>query len=126
MPSSAAENDLPSMIAEKCNGLLPRLLAEMDEDRILEMVDRVVATDRWNSFDRFHETSRALMTAYETAGARAECYSIPTGGIAGNGQWIIPEAEDISDATLDIISPVSKRLADYRQCPWHVAQWSAP
>ena len=48
-----------------------------------------------------------------------------TGGTRGDGRWIIPEAEDFSDATLDIISPIAKRLADYRKCPWHVAQWTA-
>ena len=50
----------------------------------------------------------ALLKAYETAGAKAELYTIPTGGVRGDGKWIIPKAQDVVDATLDLIEPVAR------------------
>lgn len=88
-------------------------------------VRRIVETDRWNSFDRFHDTTKTLVRAYEAAGATAEVYSVQTGGALGSGRWIIPEAADVRAATLDIVAPIRKRVLDYRRNPWHVAQWSA-
>src|SRR4051794_35891137 len=104
---------------------LPAMLAEANGARMISVAREIVATDRWNSFDRFHETNQTLLKAYETAGAKAELYTIPTGGMRGNGKWIIPEAQDVTDATLDLIQPVARRVLDYRWCPWHVTQWTA-
>jgi aminoglycoside N3'-acetyltransferase len=95
-----------------------------DGQRILRDVDAVVATDRWNSFDRFHETTRTLVQGYEAAGARAEVYAIQTGGGADTGRWIIQEAEDVLQARVDLVAPVRQRLLDYADNPWHVIQWS--
>jgi aminoglycoside 3-N-acetyltransferase len=104
---------------------LPSILSAVNPARAIEMAAAIVENDRWNSFDRWHETSRRLKAAYDACGARGEITSIPTGGIRGTGKWIVPEAADIVEGTLDLIEPVAKRLADYRQCPWHVVQWSA-
>ena len=104
---------------------LPLILEAVDPGRAIAMVESIVENDRWNSFDRWHETSRRLQSAYEACGARAEITSIPTGGQRGTGRWIIPEAADVVSATLDLVEPSARRLADYRDCPWHVAQWSA-
>ena len=104
---------------------LPRLINASDGNRVIADIKRIIRTERWNSFDRFHETSRTLASAYEKAGARAEIYSAPTGGGAGSGKWVIQEAADILEATLDIETPVRKRVLDYARNPWHVVQWSA-
>lgn len=104
---------------------LPAIFAEANGARMISLAREIVATDSWNSFDRFHETNRTLFKAYETAGAKAELYTIPTGGVRGDGKWIIPEAQDVTDATLDLIEPVARRVLDYRWCPWHVTQWTA-
>ena len=104
---------------------LPSILNAVNPARAIEMAAAIVENDRWNSFDRWHETSRRLKAAYDACGATGEITSIPTGGVRGTGKWIIPEAADIVEGTLDLIEPVAKRLADYRQCPWHVVQWSA-
>lgn len=104
---------------------LPQILSAMDGKRMIETARGVVATDRWNSFDRFHETNQTLLNAYDKVGAKAELYTIPTGGVRGNGAWIIPEAQDVIDATLDLLEPVARRVLDYRHCPWHITQWSA-
>ncbi len=105
--------------------MLPQFLASVDPARVVRTAGEIVTHDRWNSFDQFHETNRTLLSAYREAGCAAEFYEIPTGGTRGDGSWIIPEAEDFRDATLDLIEPDSRRLLDYRKCPWNVAQWSA-
>lgn len=125
--NSLAESDLRAIpsLGRFCRTILPELLAAAKPARVLQTARDIVATDRWNSFDRFHETSRTLLAAYQDSGAGAERYEIPTGGTRGDGKWIIPQAEDFHEATLDLIEPTVQRLADYRACPWNVVQWSA-
>lgn len=103
---------------------MPQLHRETKGKQILRLVERIVATDKWNSFDRFHETTRTLVDAYETAGAKTEVHEVQTGGPIGNGRWLIHEAADIHAATVDLVKPVRQRLIDYRKNPWHVIQWS--
>jgi aminoglycoside 3-N-acetyltransferase len=96
-----------------------------DGGRLLGDVEAVVATDRWNSFDRFHQTSQTLARRYEEAGAGVEIHPLQTGGRVGTGRWVIQEAEDVLGATVDIISPVHQRLLDFQHNPWHVIQWTS-
>ncbi len=115
----------PTSIRKLNATTLPLILKAADGRRMMEMVARIVETDRWNSFDRFHETTRALVTAYEAAGAETEVHVARTGGRTGSGRWIIPEAEDIVAATAEVVAPVRRKLLDYAESPWHVVQWSA-
>ncbi len=115
----------PQCVRRFCNKVLPRLLEHADGRRTMETVRAVVATDRWNSFDKFKETSATLIEQYEAAGAVADKYTVQTGGPVGTGRWIIQEAEDIRAATLEVIDPANKKIADYRDNPWHVIQWTA-
>jgi aminoglycoside 3-N-acetyltransferase len=105
--------------------VLPLLHRAADGGRTLQAVTEIVATDRWNSFDRFHDTTRTLVALYEEAGARAEVYPVQTGGRLGSGRWIIHEAADVRAATAEIVAPIRRPLLDYAQNPWHVVQWSA-
>ncbi|MFA6111199.1 MAG: AAC(3) family N-acetyltransferase [Candidatus Latescibacterota bacterium] len=116
---------LPLSWRRLCRQVLPLLLGQARGARMIEAASRVVATDRWNSFDRFHETTRYLVQAYEEAGAQAEVYPVQTGGRLGSGRWVIHEAADVRSATVEVVSPVRQRLLDYRQNPWHVIQWSS-
>ena len=50
---------------------------------MLETVAEVVKTDRWNSFDKFHDTTRTLVQRYEQTGAGAEVFPVQTGGRIG-------------------------------------------
>ena len=54
-----------------CRETLPLMLKETSGREILDAVEEVQTTDRWNSFDRFHDTTEALVRRYEAAGARA-------------------------------------------------------
>ncbi len=93
--------------------------------RALKDVRSICEMDRWNSFDRFHDTTRFLTDSYGQSGAEAEVYSIRTGGESGTGRWIIREASDIRSATVDVVSPLKRRIIDYKKNPWQVIQWSA-
>jgi aminoglycoside 3-N-acetyltransferase len=123
----SAEHDwnTPPSLSRFCREVLPLLAGEADGARTLAAVGEIVATDRWNSFDRFHDTTRTLVSMYEAAGARAEVYPVQTGGRIGTGRWVIHEAADVRAATLDVVAPVQQRLLDYQENPWHVIQWSS-
>jgi aminoglycoside N3'-acetyltransferase len=114
----------PRSVTTFCSEILPLLHEHTQGDRLLQTVAQIVETDRWNSFDRFHETTKTLVRLYEEAGAAVEVRSFPTGGRPGSGRWVIREATDVVSATLDVVEPVQQRLLDYRQNPWHVIQWS--
>jgi len=114
----------PVSLSEFIKVTLPILLDRVDGSKILEVLDSIVRTDRWNSLDRFQETTRTLIQRYEAAGARTELYTIPTGGDVGTGRWIVREAHDVLRATVNIVSPIQQPLLDMTQNPWHVIQWS--
>ena len=114
----------PGSVVNFCKTVLPLLHGKTDGRRILQDVREVVATDRWNSFDRFADTTAFLVRRYEESGARAEVHTMRTGGAIGSGRWIIHKAADVRSATMDVIRPVKTRVLDYRENPWHVIQWS--
>lgn len=116
---------IPPSVRGHVRDVLPALHAASDGERSLELVERIVRSDRWNSFDRFHETTGTLLAAYEAAGAAVEVTPITTGGRIGSGRWVIHEAVDVQGATLDMVAPIEQRLADYHDNPWHVAQCGA-
>ena len=62
----------PPTILKFCRTVLPLIQKATDGRRILSDVADIVSTDRWNSFDRFHDTTRALVRQYVSAGAKAE------------------------------------------------------
>jgi len=115
----------PHSLSTFCRRVLPLLQQETDGRRILGSVSEIVETDRWNSFDRFHDTTDTLVRQYALAGAGTEVHSVPTGGRIGSGRWVVQQAADVRGATVDVVRPVRERVLDYRENPWHVAQWSA-
>ncbi len=92
---------------------------------MLDTVESIQHTDRWNSFDRFHETTDTLVECYEKAGARAEVDAYQTGGRIDSGRWIIQQAQNVRSATIDVVRPFRERVADYKENPWHAVQWTA-
>ena len=116
---------VPRSIGNLCDTILPLLARAASGRRMMDYTAKLVDTDRWNSFDRFHDTTVTLVEAYEAAGAEADVYQAQTGGMTGTGRWIIPEAEDFVEATVDVTRPVKRRLLDYKKCPWHLTQWSS-
>lgn len=115
----------PSSLNRFNKQVLPVLHKAAGGGNILRLVKAIQETDQWNSFDRFHDTTRTLVKEYEAAGAKTEVREIQTGGRIGSGRWIIQEAEDFRSVTADIVSPVRIRIVDYLKNPWQVIQWSA-
>ncbi len=115
----------PPSLRRLCRDVLPMLHRAARGGQMIETVKAIVATDRWNSFDRFHDTTQALVRAYEDAGARVEVEPIQTGGSIGSGRWVIQEAADVRSGVVDVVRPVRRRVLDYAKNPWHVVQWSA-
>lgn len=105
--------------------ILPLFDRATHGNRIMSDVAKIVETDRWNSFDRFHDTTNTLVESYRASGAKTEVYAIPTGGPVGSGRWIIPKAADIRSAALDVVRPIAQRILTYKDNPWHIVQWSA-
>ncbi len=125
MPTENEWPQTPPSLSAFCRTKLPGIISSINPIRLMQTLRDIVAHDRWNSFDQFHQTSQTLTSAYTRAGAETERYTIPTGGLRGNGKWIIPEALDVRTATLDLLHPTPRRIADFQQCPWHIIQWSA-
>lgn len=115
----------PSSIRRLSREQVPGMLAAASGKRVLEDVAAIVETDRWNSFDHFHETTKTVERRFREAGAGVEIEPVQTGGRIGTGRWIIQQAADVRGATVDVMWPVRQRLLDYRENPWHVIQWSA-
>lgn len=115
----------PKSLQQLCRQTLPLMLQQASGQKIMAAVRDVVQTDRWNSFDRFGETTATLTNRYEAAGVRVEVESIQTGGRLGSGRWIIREAADVAGATVDVVHPLAERVLDWQENPWHVIQWSA-
>lgn len=122
---SNVHDSLPPSVAALIRDVLPQLRRAASGARMVASAQAIVNTDRWNSFDRFHDTTRTIAAAFEHAGARARVYRAATGGKPGTGRWIIQQAADVHEATVELLEPEHRLLADYRANPWHVVQWSA-
>lgn len=115
----------PATLGRFCRTVLPQMAAIANGKRTLQSIAAIQETDRWNSFDRFHDTSQTLVDMYQKAGAGAEIFPVQTGGDIGTGRWIIQEAQDVHSATVDVVAPVKQRVIDFKENPWHVVQWSS-
>ncbi|MHB9108160.1 MAG: AAC(3) family N-acetyltransferase [Armatimonadota bacterium] len=116
---------MPNTVADFCRNIVPLLHGAVSADRLTALVEEIVATDRWNAFDRFHRTSETLLRRMREAGAETELYTVQTGGEIGRGRWVMQEALDVRTATIDIIAPVQRRIVDYVENPWQLVQWSS-
>lgn len=116
---------IPLSVKTFCNSLLPQIHAAVNGPRMIDDVRDIVETDRWNSFDRFHDTTTNLVSKYHAAGVKTEVYCAQTGGAVDTGRWVIQEASDVNGATIDIVAPIKESLLDFADNPWHVIQWSA-
>jgi len=114
----------PAALRQYCSNELLLIRRSVQGQRMMDDVKRIIKTDRFNSFDKFHETTKQLVDRYAEGGAITEVFEVPTRAADGKGRWVIHEAADVLRATVDILSPVGRRLIDYQQNPWHVAQWS--
>ena len=115
----------PPTLNKFCREVLPQIMNATSGQRLMQDVLAVWETDRWNSFDKFHDTTKTLVDHYEAVGAEAEVEPIQTGGWNDSGRWIIEQAHDVHAATVDIVHPVRQRVLDYKDNPWHTVGWTS-
>ena len=116
---------LPPTLNKFCREMLPQIMKATSGPRLMDDVLAVWETDRWNSFDKFRDTTQTLVRHYEAVGAQAEVEPIQTGGWIDSGRWIIDQAHDVHKATVDIVHPVRQCLLDYKDNPWHAIGWTS-
>jgi aminopeptidase YwaD len=103
--------------------------AEFSGERAKELTAAIHSYDRWSTFWQY-----GLCGAYCAARMRecgledVELMEIPADGETKFGDWAMPLAWDVEDATLEIVEPEDsvRMLAHYRQEPASLAMWSAP
>ena len=110
--------------------LLKLLIDEVDLERIRRNAAAIHATDRWSSFDRYHETADSILTLMrENRLADIRRITTPADGKTIVGDWLMPLAWDGRAGTVTVSAPraqAGRVLADYRLEPNHLVRWSAP
>lgn len=92
-------------------------------------VAEIWRTDRYFSFDRFHETAAYCADEMRKAGMHGvEIIPYIADGTTAYGDWIIPRAWDARDATLEILEPSDAAgvLTRYMDDPCSLFMYSAP
>ena len=106
------------------------LIDEIDVERIRSHAAAIHATDRWSSYDRYHETADyvlGLMLDNKLRDLRK--ITTPADGKTVVGDWLMPLAWDARAGTATISAPSEyqgKVLADYLVEPNHLVRWSSP
>jgi len=103
--------------------------AELSGERAREFTARLWEHARWNSFDRMQQTAAEIAAIMREIGlADVEVIEYPADGTTSFGGWVMPEAWDVEDATLEIVDPPqsSSILFSYRSCPMGIFMYSAP
>lgn len=102
---------------------------ELSGDRAKEYTARLWAHARWNSFDTMRQTAGEIAAILREIGlADIQVIEYPADGVTSFGGWVMPEAWDVEDATLEIAAPQAEpaTLAHYRSCPMSLFMYSAP
>jgi aminoglycoside 3-N-acetyltransferase len=112
------------------DALLKLLIAEIDVERIRSQADAIHSSDRWSSYDRYHETSELLLDMMRDNKLRdLRKITTPADGKTIVGDWLMPLAWDARAGTVTVTGPrkhQGKVLADYQVEPNHLVRWSAP
>ena len=122
MPDDAA--GIPSL-AKFIQTVMPLILEAVDPHRTIAMLEAIVENDRWNSFDRWHETSQRLQSAYEACGGARRSRAFQRVANAAPADGSSPK-RPTSWRRRSILSNRPRGVwPSYRDCPWHVVQWLA-
>jgi len=84
---------------------------------------------RWNSFDRMRQTADEAAAIMREIGLEGvEVIEFPADGVTHHGGWVMPQAWDVEEATLEVVEPAIDEplLARYTDCPQNLMMYSAP
>lgn len=109
--------------------LCQSIWGEFSLTRVHEDAQALYATDRWDTFDKFTETSLFLQAAMTKIGLDGvQRIAVATGGPVGDGSWRVKHTWQVNRATLTILEPSVdphlKVLADYQQEPLSLVMFS--
>jgi len=102
--------------------------AELSGDKAKEYVARIWEHARWNSFDKMQQTASEIAAIMREIGMEeVEVIQYPADGVTAFGGWVMPEAWDVEEATLEIAEPSvpDPLLANYQECPQALMMYSA-
>ena len=97
--------------------------------RALEMLRDIHHWDRWSTFAAYRRSGAYIAERMREAGLeQVEEFEIPADGLTRFGDWTMPLAWDVAQATLEVVEPAEgqRLLANYLQEPACLAAWSAP
>ncbi len=109
--------------------LLTLLEPHLDGQRAFDDASAIHSIDRAFTFSSFHESARLTADRLRAAGlANVEILEAPADGRTVFGDWLMPLAWEVEQATFDIVTPQGRaeRIADRAQTPACLAMWSAP
>ena len=86
-------------------------------------------SDRWSTWDAYHRTAdycAGLMQEWKVAGV--EKVPHPSDGYTAHGDWIIPQAWNVEEATIEVVSPAEEAflIARYTDEPAQLIMHSGP
>jgi hypothetical protein len=85
--------------------------------------------DRWSSFAQYHRSGAYCAARMREYGLEdVELMEVPADGVTKFGDWAMPLAWDVSEATLEVVEPTgaARLLGNYREEPACLAMWAAP
>lgn len=103
--------------------------AELSGERARDYAARLWEHARWNSFHKMRQTAAEIAAIMREIGlADVQVIEYPADGTTSFGGWVMPEAWDVEDATLELVEPLqsSSLLFSYRACPMGLFMYSAP
>jgi alcohol dehydrogenase (cytochrome c) len=117
---------LPLLLsAQNLEPLLSTIESGARPQAAMEHVRRIWETDRWSTFPKYAETAAYLRRAMLAAGLeQVEIVNAPADGVTQYGFWTMPLAWDASAATLELVEPEKRLLADFKQVPASLGMWS--
>ncbi len=106
-----------------------RVAGEFSGEKVRELTAVIHSYDRWSSYAQYHRSGNYCATRMREAGLEdVELMEVPSDGQTRFGDWTMPLAWDVEDASLQVIEPAgaARLLAHYREEPACLAMWSAP
>lgn len=83
--------------------------------------------DHWFDFAHFKRSADYGAARMQEAGlSTVESITFPADGKTGYGDWVAPQAWDVTEAELEIVAPEPVSLVRYTDAPCGLAMWSAP
>ena len=111
--------------------LLEKLLCVISGESAWEYMREIYSRDRWSSFDKYRESAQYCADALSSLDiGDAEVVPFPADGRTKFGDWMMPLAWDVQEATLEVASPSlnesSGLIARWSDIPNSLVMWSAP